>query len=159
MSLGKFTNHTWECIYHGVDPDTYEAEKLDIIGGGDRKYFRWTAEHINWNWPENPKDMPEEIMIPKIGMLAVADWSGKYPEDTDDGILWIGVNEPLRLNAHQEDDSYFERLYRQAYVIQVASWRKHYKVVSKGHTLGLSKTEYDFLRDECGLKVELGNNL
>jgi hypothetical protein len=37
------------------------------------------------------------------GRLALADNSGHYPDETDDGILWLRVEEPLELCAPRGD--------------------------------------------------------
>ena len=159
MKLKKYTNKDWECLYHGTDP--YETDNEDCINGGDRKYFRWRSDCFNWRWPDKDKGevMPEDIMTPKPGRLAVADWSGTFPEDTEDGILWIDETKPLRISGHTLVDEPFERLYRSAHVTEVGSWKEYYEIKSQGYFLSLAQTEYEFLRDKIGMKVELGNNL
>ena len=157
MKLKKYTNKDWECLYHGTDP--YDTNDETCICGGDRKYFRWRSDSFMWRWPDKDKGevMPEEKMTPKPGRLAVADWSGRFPEDTEDGILWVDETKPLRISAEEGDP--FETLRRTAHVTEVGSWKEYYEIKSQGYTLSLTQTEYEFLKDKIGMKVELGRNL
>lgn len=53
---------------------------------------------MNWTMIRQPAYMQgHKFFRSDKGDIAIADWSGRYPEDTDDGTLWLDGSRPIKL--------------------------------------------------------------
>jgi hypothetical protein len=49
-------------------------------------------------------DLPAQVKLHRRGLWAIADNSGNYPQDTDDGLLWLDFNRDLMAGSPARDD-------------------------------------------------------
>ena len=69
--------------------------------------------NVNWRMVHHPKTAEGKscqnghklFLYNEDGQLAIADWSGCYPDQTDDGILFVSKSRPvvLSLSSHSAD--------------------------------------------------------
>lgn len=84
----------------------------------------------------------------RSGRYSIADWSGDFPNETDDGPCWINLETPLlvrkKLPEHliTEDNNHMRRT---RYIVLYDDGK---------HTL-LNKGTFRFLRDELKMDVDL----
>lgn len=53
----------------------------------------------NLRWPAYMKG--HKLFSAENGRIAIADWSGDNPEQTDDGVLWLDPSEPMRISLRR----------------------------------------------------------
>ncbi len=54
---------------------------------------------MQWKCLRNPREMKgHKFFADPTGRIALADWSGDTPDQTDDGVLWIDNRRPIRIN-------------------------------------------------------------
>lgn len=52
---------------------------------------------MNYNWTHLfGKKGDHRYFRAEDGRIAIADDSGRYPENTDDGVLWVNITRPIR---------------------------------------------------------------
>ena len=52
---------------------------------------------MEWTTLRWPREMQgHKFFLGKTGRIAIADWSGDTPEQTDDGVLWLDPSRPMR---------------------------------------------------------------
>jgi hypothetical protein len=77
---------------------------------------------------------------------SIADWSGNYPDDTDDGPLWINLDEPLIVRPPmplRENPDQHEYLMKTRRMI----------VWDDGNNTTLGKSTFRFLKEELMMDV------
>lgn len=58
---------------------------------------------MQWKCLRRPREMQgHKFFADPTGRIALADWSGDTPDQTDDGVLWLDIKRPIRINLEGE---------------------------------------------------------
>ncbi len=80
--------------------------------------------------------------------IAIADQSGDYPDETDDGVLWLDLNEPpYKAITYRASDSTFEKVDYEINIIidkNDPGQKKSSTVVNEFEYILVKKLFYDF---------------